>query len=87
MLARWDAAVLANRQALLEVEAELMGVHAGQEALASQLEMVEMHQRVRIVLCLRQFFLGPAWHLVNCALLVCKEERSPRWFAHVQLTR
>jgi hypothetical protein len=46
VLARWDAAVLANRQALMEVERELMGVHAGQEALAKQLEMVETHQKV-----------------------------------------
>lgn len=46
MLAAWDSAVLSNRHALLDLEAELRAVHAGQEALDRQLGMIETHQKV-----------------------------------------
>lgn len=46
LLATWDSAVLSNRHALLDLEAELRGVHAGQEALDRQLGMIETHQKV-----------------------------------------
>lgn len=46
LLATWDSAVLNNRHALLDLEAELRAVHAGQEALARQLGMIETHQKV-----------------------------------------
>lgn len=47
LLATWDSAVLSNRHALLDLEAELRAVHAGQEALHKQLTMIETHQGVR----------------------------------------
>ena len=46
VLATWDSAVLSNRHALLDLEAELRAVHAGQEALDRQLGMIETHQKV-----------------------------------------
>jgi hypothetical protein len=46
LLAAWDGAVLANRHALLDVEQELRAVHAGQDALERQLDMIETHQKV-----------------------------------------
>eukprot|EP00882_Tetradesmus_deserticola_P020053 GHRQ01021608.1.p1 GENE.GHRQ01021608.1~~GHRQ01021608.1.p1 ORF type:complete len:218 (+),score=115.10 GHRQ01021608.1:43-654(+) len=45
LLAAWDSAVLSNRHALLDVEQELRAVHAGQDALERQLDMVETHQK------------------------------------------
>lgn len=47
LLATWDSSVLSNRHALLDLEAELRAVHAGQEALDRQLGMIETHQKVR----------------------------------------
>jgi hypothetical protein len=46
LLATWDSAVLSNRHALVDLEAELRAVHAGQEALDRQLGMIETHQKV-----------------------------------------
>lgn len=55
VLAAWDGAVLANRHALLAVEAELRAVHAGQEALERQLCMIETHQKVCVRACPHAF--------------------------------
>lgn len=57
VLATWDSAVLSNRHALLDLEAELRAVHAGQEALDRQLGMIETHQKVRRVLPQQQLLL------------------------------
>lgn len=46
-LAAWDRQILSNRHALLEVEGELKGVAAGQEALERKLFLLETHQKVR----------------------------------------
>lgn len=63
VLATWDSAVLSNRHALLDLEAELRAVHAGQEALDRQLGMIETHQKVRRVLSKQQQLLcwGDCW--------------------------
>jgi hypothetical protein len=47
VLATWDSAVLSNRHAMLDLETELRGVTAGQQALDKQLGMIETHQKVR----------------------------------------
>ena len=47
MLAAWDRQILTNRHSLLEVEGELKGVSAGQEALERKLFLLETHQKVR----------------------------------------
>jgi hypothetical protein len=46
VLATWDSAVLSNRHAMLDLETELRGVTAGQQALDKQLGMIETHQKV-----------------------------------------
>ena len=46
MLAAWDRQILTNRHSLLEVEGELKGVSAGQEALERKLFLPETHQKV-----------------------------------------
>ena len=46
MLAAWDRQILTNRHSLLEVEGELKGVSAGQEALERKLFLLETHQKV-----------------------------------------
>jgi hypothetical protein len=45
-LAAWDRHILTNRHSLLEVEAELKKVGAGQDALERKLYMLETHQKV-----------------------------------------
>jgi hypothetical protein len=50
LLATWDSAVLSNRHALLDLEADIMKVHRGQQALERQLGMIETHQKVRTLL-------------------------------------
>lgn len=44
-LAQWDAAILSNRRALLELEEELRKVVKGQESLEKKLQMLETHQK------------------------------------------
>lgn len=82
VLATWDSAVLSNRHAMLDLETELRGVTAGQQALDKQLGMIETHQKVRQgavvavggeltsnkgVAC-----LAPVCYMVDCA------DHSPR---------
>jgi hypothetical protein len=68
LLAAWDGAVLANRHALLDVEQELRAVHAGQDALERQLDMIETHQKVR-----RLGSIACAHSVAQCSLVLAVE--------------
>lgn len=72
-LAAWDRQILSNRHALLEVEGELKGVAAGQEALERKLFLLETHQKVR-KFC--KELLG--WHLPSHVMISHKQQNVHR---------